>query len=240
MLTPDALLGDPAAKDPRAAKARGRRPPPQKVKELDHPSCACHPRTSGRSRCPDRAQPDAAFTFSTGGASGSRTALSLSSFMLETRGDVAADKQRSRPSGKLSAGRGRGRGLRSAEPAPPQQHTASQQLTGPRAAGPPALDLGPAQRRHRPFTGAEHSGPPPAPPRSLLLPGPGSKRARAQGHPPMARTRQGGGAVREGRGRKACIGQQREEAGKGVSFRGRLANESSRQAAEGRRWHPSS
>lgn len=198
-------------------------------KELDRPSCACHPRTSGRSRCPDRAQPDAAFTFSTGGASGSRTARSLSSFMLETRGDVGADKQRSRPSGKLSAGAG---GRRSAEPALPRKHVASQQIAGPGAAGPPALDLGPAQRRHHPFTGAERSGPPPAPP------GPGSKCARAQGHPPMARTRQGGWAAREGRSRKARIGQQRKGAGKGVLFRGRLANESSRKAYEGRRWHP--
>lgn len=169
------------------------------------------PRLS-RERPAGRVHPAAAATLSSGGASGSRTALSLSSLMLwRLRRDEAAGEQRSRRSGQLSRAR-----ADAARPAPPRLGPPEPRLAGPTAARPPALALGPTQRRGRlpPGRGATAFLPPrPAssfPEGTPALPREASAhahcRAHSPGDPPMTRLRQGGGAAGAGRsgvGRRA-------------------------------------
>lgn len=157
MLTPDAhYLG--AGTRGRSALPRPGASASTKGQGARRPFCAPPANLPGAPRWPH--PPHAAATLSSGGASGSRTALSLSSFMLETparrrRWRAAQPPERAAQQGA--------RGLHSAGPAPPEQRTALQQLAGPTAARPPALDLGPTQRRSRPFTQAGRDRLPPTP-----------------------------------------------------------------------------
>lgn len=174
----------PAPEDPpHAVQARCRRRPRQRVNEPDDPSARTPPANLWGRRCPGRAHPGAAATLHSGGASGSRTALSLSSFMLETRAQRPRGRAAQPPAPAAERGRAR-TPLGRPRPASPEQLTAPQRLAGPTEAGPPALDLSPTQhhrrrRRRRPFTGAEHERPPPALARPLFLPSV-SERARTR------------------------------------------------------------
>lgn len=71
------------------------------------PLRACPTQTSGRRRCPVCAHPQTASTLSSGGASGSRTALSLSSFMLETAGQRSRGRAAEPPEQAAQRGRAR-------------------------------------------------------------------------------------------------------------------------------------
>ena len=98
--------------------------------------------------------PGAAATLSSGGASGSRATLCLSSVMLETPALSSRCRVAQTP--------GPARGLCSASPELPKQSAATQRLACPTAAQPPALELGPARLSRRPFTRAELDQPSPA------------------------------------------------------------------------------
>lgn len=93
-------------------------------------------------------------SLSSGGASGSRATLCLSSVMLETPALSSRCRVAQTP--------GPARGLCSASPELPKQSAATQRLACPTAAQPPALELGPARLSRRPFTRAELDQPSPA------------------------------------------------------------------------------
>jgi len=108
-----ALRRGPHPKTLGAARGRCRRR--QRVRERDD-TPARGPREPPGAPLPGRANPDAAATLSSGGASGSRTALCLSSVMLADPG--ATSRQAS--SAAAGAGSSARVGADSARPAPPR------------------------------------------------------------------------------------------------------------------------
>lgn len=187
--------GAPQPRTLRADQARGRRRPLQRVRWRDDPSARSPHGPPGDAAAQPR-PPDAqaAATLSSGGASGSWTILCLSSVMLET--PVLGRRERvPQPLGPAA---------QRSSPASAEQRAAPQRLPGPTAARPAVLELGPARCCSRPFTRAERNQPPqPWPASSFSREGPGTSaqaHRRHHGHrdPPMARTRQRGGALGAG------------------------------------------
>lgn len=176
--------------------ARGRRRPRQRVRERDDPS-AHGPRgppggAAARPRLPRRRR----YLVLGRRVWLADRPLSQLGHAWRPRRDVAGGEQRSRRSGQLRAG---ARGLHSAGPAPPEL------LSGPTTARQQEVELGPAQRRRRPFTRAEHSRPATVrPARSTREERPGAsahahRRHHGRRDPPMARIHQVGGVVGAGR-----------------------------------------
>lgn len=200
MLTPDAhYLG--AGTRGRSALPRPGALASTKGQGARRPFCAPPANLPGAPRWPH--PPHAAATLSSGGASGSRTALSLSSFMLETparrrRWRAAQPPERAAQQGA--------RGLHSAGPAPPEQRTASS-AAARRPHSSPATSPGP--RPHPAPQPPFHPGgarPPSSNPGQLAsfrrAPGTSAhahSHSQGPGDPPMARFRQGGGAAKVGR-----------------------------------------
>lgn len=205
MLTPDAhYLGDGTRG--RSALPRPGASASTKSQGARRPFCAPPANLPGAPRWPHPLH--AAATLSSGGASGSRTALSLSSFMLETPARRRRWRAAQPPESSAAAGAGSsaGRALTPlSRPRPARAAHSSAAARRPHSS--PATSPGP--RPHPAPQPPFHPGgarPPSSNPGQLAsfrrAPGTSAhahSHSQGPGDPPMARFRQGGGAAKVGR-----------------------------------------